>query len=239
VIPQLSLKREDFPDLTGERIDRLLKSVSEWADGVTRAVNGVAPIYCEDVILAPKDEWKSITLAGAWTQGTPPVRYKRMDDIVEFEGFATRNAATSGSTVYTLPAGTWPSVLHRFPASGPSGTGVYIDVSTAGVVTISWTAPPSTVSLDSVSFSCGITGVTFGANPIFPYRFKNRLPGGQAPKAVWIVGGWDITNRPQDPVSMGTLSWRMAANGSEIEIIDIDDLPSGRKYRVRLAIMGG
>lgn len=88
--------------------------------------------------------------------GLVPLRYlKDPLGFVHLEGFVALNAATSGATLLTLPAGYRPSLTIEVPASlrtaGNNAPMGFVQVESSGVVMPGWTGTP-TVAGFSVSF---------------------------------------------------------------------------------------
>lgn len=86
--------------------------------------------------------------------GWPGVAYRRVGDIVYLRGLAGQSGGTVGSAVFTLPAGYRPPAGNGVDLIAISAGGVgNVDITTAGVVSLSAGTANNFLSFDGLSFS--------------------------------------------------------------------------------------
>lgn len=110
--------------------------------------------------------WNNVTFQNSWTNwgsGFTTVQYRKVGDIVQLRGLASKSATFSADqTVFNLPTGFRPVFQEIFPvrAYGNIGGGLSefaerIDITSGGNVNVSWTSTGTTnwLSFAGIQFS--------------------------------------------------------------------------------------
>lgn len=103
---------------------------------------------------SPDSGWVTPILGSSWTAlgGGQTPQYRRQGDKVYLRGQYTPGGS-SGTSPFTLPAGYWPSSPCSFPLdSATVVNAASLSVTTAGVITITYTATATAISQDGVFF---------------------------------------------------------------------------------------
>lgn len=231
----LDLRREDFPDLTGPRIERLLKALNAFGGGVSplldRGLTFKANLRCfvKDLTFTTHDDWQTLSLTAPYTAGSPTPSWRKRGRRVEFRGLLTLNAATTGSTWATVPANAYPGTFSAFAVpGGAAGEFLRASVSTAGAGTLVWSGAPTTCSIDALAYDAA--DETGGVNGVFPVTFKNEL--GVTPSHVFVTRAVTVSGGVESPAPVGGVAWATAKD--QIVIRDVGDVLHSRTYRLRL-----
>lgn len=240
----LDLRREDYPDLTGPRLEKLLRALQSSVGSLVQAGSGKLTFKdnvqaaIREVTFTAKDPWIALSLTNGWTASTGPSgapQYRVVGDEVQFRGLAL--AGTLSSPLATMPAGLRPGVRCTDIAEGATDSArssVRVDVETDGdVVTTSAPASLAWVSLSGLRYAAAAPAPS--PNPVFPVRVQNDLK--TRPAGVWIWDATDITGGKSVPVSLGPVAWSVSEEFLVIE--DIGAVVPDRKYRVKIVAVAG
>lgn len=243
-LPLAQLRREDFAEVDGAWMDRLLRPLNTQFSKLASILNNGLVFgdnvqgFTKEIVTAnagasaAASGWVTVGATGSppfqnsWTNAvsdTPPCRFQRVGSVVYMQARATGGVAPS--TIFTLPVGYRPAF--KLYIAGRAGAGGYASglIDAAGNV-YTETADP----IFNVSFVAE-DAPTATSSSLFPIRFKNELPGGRRPLAVTLVSAIDITNNTTStPVSASNPAW--AVSGDQIVISDVGGLVAGRRYKL-------
>lgn len=115
----------------------------------------------------------TLELDNDWTATTPAVYYKDRGRVY-LQGVIADGTTTTGTTLFTLPAGYWPAYEVWLVALSDTGP-VRLDVATDGTVNIGPTAPGNTwLSLDGLSFRPGLSTGRYPRVDLYPPFYPRR-----------------------------------------------------------------
>lgn len=92
-----------------------------------------------DLFSSAPTSWVSPALSNSWVNfggAFQAVSYRRVGDIVQMRGSAKNGTTTTGTTIYTLPAGYRPPATHIFATLDGNNNAARFDVDSSGNVTI-------------------------------------------------------------------------------------------------------
>lgn len=134
-------------------------TVKTWAagDGTSAQFNsGVRDPINELRTYVSPSTWQNITMGASCVAGADGAVCRLEGERVFLEGDINRSAGTftNGDTIGTLPVGYRPIRAQQFSTALVSGTTTRLNISTAGVITITvFTGTPSAMPIDGITFS--------------------------------------------------------------------------------------
>lgn len=254
-IPQTTLRREDFSDVSASWMDRLLRPLNQHFAAVYAAMNhGLAfsdnaAGFTKTIDVTMPDVWTAPTLTAPWASfGSvyeAPAYYKDAGNRIWVRGLVkttTNIAAGAGAPLWTFPPGYRPAatLVRASPCLvGASMGALAFQVDAGGVFQVNNTtgagaAFPATIIWASLGFSFLASASAASLRSGFPFRFKNELPGQRRPSAVTLAAAVDITGNTSTPVSAASPAW--VTSGDQIVINDVAGLMSGRTYRLTMRV---
>jgi hypothetical protein len=241
-VPEFRLfTREEFPDQPW--IEKLLRplnatlgqTIAGLRNGLTFGENLNAEVKQLDV--TTHDEWLPLVLTVPWTAGVRAPQYRKRARRVEMRGTLTRNAATAGSVVFTLPTAAQPAqAAAHLPLAADSVAPALIvpGVPTAADAQVWFTGTPTAVHLDAVAYDAA--DATGGTNGAFPIKFKTKVRGRIAGVLLLRCVELDQRNEKIAP-GIGSPAWEQ--DGESVIIRDVPGLAGSKTYRLTLAVVGG
>jgi len=254
--PKITLRREDFSEVDGAWMDRLLRPLNTQFQALQSILNAGLVFgdnvqgFTKEVTTANASTSSASSAASGWTvvgaTGSPafqnswvasggayfaPAYLRKSDGTVMLRGSAM--SGTVGTVAFTLPAGFRPSQTRAFPLA--CGLAAYAAIDSGGNVTISGDAGISAagVSLDAVQFPAD-DAPSSSSSSLFPLKFKNDLPGQRRPTSVMLVSAVDTTGNTAVPVSASNPAW--TTSGDQVVVNDVAGLSAGRRYRLQFRI---
>lgn len=247
-LPLAQFRREDFAEVDGDWMDRLLRPLNTQLKALGSILNNGLVFgdnvqgFTKEITTAnaststTSSGWIVIGASGApafqnsWTNivsDTPPCRFQRVGNVVHVELAVTGGAPSS--TIFTLPAGYRPGF--KLYITGRAGAGsVATGLVDAGGAVFTETANP----IFTFSFVADDAPAATSSS-LFPVKFKNELPGGRKPTSVLLVSAVDITNNTTStPVSASNPAW--ATSGDQVVLSDVAGLVAGRRYKLTLRV---
>jgi hypothetical protein len=245
--PQLQLRREDYPDLEGDRLDRLLRQLTTFGTQIHAALNrGITfgenlAAQVKEVTVKTRDPWLTPTLENGWVDyggSQAEATYRKGGGEVLLRG--TVKSGTMAQPIFTLPAGYRPAATIGFGVVSSAGAGDAFGsvlVNAAGQV-VPVAGGNTWLYLDEVRFWAADPRPI--PNPCFPVSVDLSLPGNRRPEFVIAKA---IDTETGAPVAMSLPAWSASVSASTgayvLKLHDVPGLTPLRTYKLTLLVIGG
>jgi hypothetical protein len=246
--PQTSrITREDLKDAPAW-VDTLLQVLNPALDrtstaltrGLSLADNLNATVVTVDVV-GPLNPWTDATLQNSWVKYPDvfaPIGYRiEAPRRVNLRGVVASGTLTAAA--FTLPTGYRPEydVLFGTESNSAHGTG-RIKAATGEV--IPFAGSNVWFSLDNISFDAASPAAAPARPagqgwPVLVKHGLNSVSGLQILKSEDLTAGFSATTTIS---ARGVPEWRPGSKSGVLEILAIDGLTAGRKYRLTLLVWG-
>jgi hypothetical protein len=242
--PSLQLRREDYPDFEGERLDRFLRQLTTFGTQTYAALNrGLTfgenlAAQTKEITVKTLEDWVVPTMAVGWANygaGLAGVAYRK-DAAGQVHLRGAVSGGTIGTAVFTLPVGFRPygGVVFAVNSDGAYGAA---HVTAAGEV-IAAVGTNTQFMLDGVSFRAADTQPV--RNPCFPISVDVSLPGNRKPEFVIAKV---LDTETGTPIAIGLPAWSASVSASSgayvLKLHDIPGLTPARTYKLTLLVIGG
>jgi hypothetical protein len=245
--PHLQLRREDYPDFEGDRLDRFLRQLTTFGTQVHAALNrGITlgenlAAQVKEITVRTRDEWVAPTFENSWVNyggSQAEAAYRKDGGEVLLRG--TVKSGTMAQPIFTLPAGYRPAATIGFGVVSSAGAGDAFGsvlVNAAGQV-VPVAGGNTWLYLDEVRFRAADPRPI--PNPCFPVPVDVALPGNRKPEFV-IAKAIDVDTGI--PAAIGLPAWSASVSASTgtyvLKLHDVPGLTPLRTYKLTLLVIGG